>query len=94
MLQAVYQEIIGRDAERICNFNQGIQAGPALPYFYVADMFVIHTNLFSKGFLGKPFPGAEVADAFSKLIIVNSHYVPRFPNAHISHDIISSRENT
>lgn len=94
MFQAVHQKVIRRDAERIRDLDQGFQAGPAFPYFNVADMFVVHTNPFSKGFLGEPFPGSEVADAFSKFIVVNSHYVPRFPSAHISHDIISSKKNT
>ena len=47
-----------------------------------------------KGFLGEPFPGAEIADAFSKFMIIDGHCVPRFPGAHIRHDIITSKKNT
>ena len=94
MFQAVYKKIVCRDAERIRDFNEGIQAGPALSYFDVADMFIVHADLFSEGFLGEPFPGAELADAFSKVMIIDGHCVPRFPGAHIRHDIITSKKNT
>lgn len=33
-------------------------------------------------------------DAFSKFMIIDGHCVPRFPGAHIRHDIITSKKNT